>query len=192
MQQKTLRLHPLQLLEICKDVAHIPGFCLLFSTQQSSTSKQCFFSCFPSEKFTILPQNNDPWHHLDTFIHQKVKTYPFFFPVWMGYLSYELGAYIDDSLNYQPKTSLPLASFYKGSIQGCLDLATHTLTLSYTPQQENSSFLQSILKKPYDPSPALHTASIFPLELTQTSDTYVSYKKKIQKIQKLILDGGIK
>ena len=97
-----------ELLELSKLHQESPGTVLLYSGGPQDSAKQSFLFIDPIETVTIYP--NNPWESLNKEI--KLSQDSNNFPEWVGYLSYEMGAFSDGELPYYPPT-IPLAQFYK-------------------------------------------------------------------------------
>jgi para-aminobenzoate synthetase component 1 len=102
----------LELLELAKLHQESPGTVLLYSGGPQDSAKQSFLFLDPSETITIYADDRNPWEALNT--HLKLSNNPENCPEWVGYLSYEMGAFSDPErpLPYYPPT-IPLAQFFK-------------------------------------------------------------------------------
>lgn len=100
----------LELLELAKLHQESPGTVLLYSGGPQDSAKQSFLFLDPSETITIYADNGNPWEVLNT--HLKLSHHPENAPEWVGYLTYEMGAFSDQELPYYPPT-IPLAQFFK-------------------------------------------------------------------------------
>ncbi len=85
-----------------------PGTVLLYSGGPQDSSKQSFLFIDPVETVTIYPDN--PWESLNERL--KLSYDPNNFPEWVGYLTYEMGAFSDLKLPFYPPT-IPLAQFFR-------------------------------------------------------------------------------
>lgn len=97
-----------ELLELAKLHQKSPGTVLLYSGGPQDSAKQSYLFIEPTETLTINSQ--DPWGELNTRL--KLSHHPENAPEWVGYLTYEMGAFSDRELPYYPP-SIPLAQFFK-------------------------------------------------------------------------------
>lgn len=110
-----------EFLELCRKFAGQEGTTLLYSGGNYETS-QCSYLCLlPSHKIVIpLQENQDPWESLKSQIFFDGEESDL--PAWVGYLSYEFGAFSDGQKNVPfHKPSIPLAIFYKPTVVIKLD-----------------------------------------------------------------------
>lgn len=101
-----------ELLELSKLHQKSSGTVLLYSGGPQDSAKQSILFSEPSETITIYADNRNPWDVLNT--HLKFSNNPDNAPEWVGYLSYEMGAFSDQERPlpyYAP--SIPLAQFFK-------------------------------------------------------------------------------
>lgn len=100
-----------ELLELAKAHQESPGTVLLYSGGPQDSAKQSFLFLEPSETLTITNEAN-PWDSLNKQL--KLSHCPSNAPEWVGYISYEMGAFADPErpLPYYPP-SIPLAQFFK-------------------------------------------------------------------------------
>lgn len=101
-----------ELLELAKVHHESPGTVLLYSGGSQDSAKQSFLFVEPSETITIFPNETHPWESLNKQL--KLSHNPENTPEWVGYLSYEMGAFSDPERPlpyYAP--SIPLAQFSK-------------------------------------------------------------------------------
>lgn len=96
-----------ELLELAKLHHASPGTVLLYSGGPQDSAKQSYLFIDPIETVTVT---SDPWDTLNNCI--KLSHHPDNTPEWVGYLTYEMGAFSDQQLPYYPPT-IPLAKFYK-------------------------------------------------------------------------------
>lgn len=92
------------------------GTTLLFSGGNYNSSKTSYLCLFPKEKVVIqLSRNVNPWEDLKKHISSVGHSNDL--PAWVGYLSYEMGAYSDSEIVLESHLpSIPLAIFYKPSV----------------------------------------------------------------------------
>lgn len=170
---------PAQLLEIAGRFADQPGTCLLFSGGSTALSGRSYLCLFPQETLCI-PASADPWEALRAKIGTGVKCGPDI-PAWVGYLSYEMGAFSDRE---KPLTHAlpaePYAYFYRPSVVLALDHASGELDIHADQPFEFDLDLFGVSETPS-----------ISLSLKRDFEPFELYAKKIERIKSHIVDGDI-
>lgn len=172
------------------------GTTLLFSNTESVEASSTLF-LFPHQIIEIDFQEQDPWSRLKKEMGNFKTSSPY--PMWSGYLSYEMGAYTDPKqiLPFSP-SQYPLAYFQKSSIQ--LIQKGGSVTLLIHEEYQNKLLRQAKPCNPYfkesywktffskDPSITSKEGTVFEIE---ESDTLSSYCNKIEQAKEFIKAGDI-
>ncbi len=157
-----------QLFGLAQKYSACVGTAFLYSGAQHECSKKSILAFFPIgyktssspscwEELEQLPFTGDPY------------------PLWIGYLSYEMGAYSDRGKQLPIKElALPHFEFYRYAITIIYDHALLIATFVFDEDQKKIELLPD---------------QIF--ASTTTNDTIESYTQKIKAIQEEILNGNV-
>ena len=114
--------------QLCQSFADQEGTVLFYSGGNYCTAKQSYLCLLPTEKIVIeLQDNKNPWVELKHSLSFSGEDNDL--PAWVGYLSYEIGAFSDAEQQlpfYKPP--IPLAIFYKPSIVIKCDKESHAFS----------------------------------------------------------------
>lgn len=202
--------------------SHHVGTCVLYSGGNYESAQLSFLCLFPYETVWIegqtlwkeclmgdrmsysIPVN--PWETLrqNLVFPQRGNT----FPEWIGFLSYELGAYADEVRNpYISSVNLfrfPEAFFQKCALilsvdhlsgQGRVLVMDHGL---YLLQEEEKEWVERLSSPHHWEELAKNLENVevsssygSPLEWVKPMECYEEYKKKIEVVQDLIRSGDV-
>ena len=101
-----------QFLDLCASFSKIEGTTLLASSEQEGLS---YLSLIPYDVIAIPYFARDPWE----ILKERLGTFNELskLPLWTGFLSYEMGAFVDkDKAIPFHKSSYPLAYFQKSAL----------------------------------------------------------------------------
>lgn len=163
-------------LEIARYYSQIEGTALLYSGGTLDSSKHSFLFVYPIESFSITDVKDcNPWDLLREQITFKKDGLPI--PEWIGYLSYEMGAFSDQDKQtpFHPP-NIPYSIFNRYSLKFVFNHASKRLKIfgeweeSRAAQKLSSGDKVNILKR---------------------GDPYLFYKEKIEKAIDLIFSGDI-
>lgn len=163
------------LLNIARAYADLPGTCLLFSGGHFATSQKSFLFLNPKHIIRLQgPYKSNPWDLLKSKMTLSSQE----FPEWVGFLSYEMGAFSDNEVQhpYYP-SGMPEVYFQQSETVLIYNHTTLVLTCySETPfelirNSKSTSDIQYKLSKNFD-----------------SEETYIS---KVDQAKELIFNGDI-
>lgn len=159
--------------------------CLLFSGGTRETAQKSFLGLFPIEECCLNKGSPSLWSDLQKTIGEGSSSS---LPDWMGYLSYEMGAYVDPSLALPyEKSSLPFAHFFRPGILLEVDREGAATLWSRLDEKETDEFLSSSIWK------SLGEKQILPspkeAKILERSDGQQGYFEKIARIRGYIENG---
>ncbi|MCH9634450.1 MAG: Isochorismate synthase MenF [Chlamydiae bacterium] len=188
----------LRLLEVAGYFDTFSKISLLFSSDHEKTNSSYLFLA-PCDHIEITPNCNQPWKTLKKKLGNfNTSNSPL--PEWIGYLSYEMGAYADSNMILpHSKSPFPLAHFDKFAItllQKDNQITVHIRTIDKIASLPEHTLLKKALnirfwKSLFSESISFSHASkgdIF--EVLQT-DTFESYFEKMNRAQEYIRSGDI-
>lgn len=183
------------------------GVSLLYSGSHASGAGVSYFFLRPLQE-VVVDTEKDPWKALEELLpFPEGPAEPL--PLWVGFLSYELGAYsdLDVVLPHTRSTALPLAHFCRYAFVLQVDHTSNLATLWQatepsealcTQQQELYSFLveypstadrvNSSSPKGYTPAPL--SCGIQCIQ-EHCDEPFACYKEKVLQAQELIRAGDI-
>lgn len=118
------------------------GTALLCSGGEFPLSKKSFLALFPFETISVhadkqqkfylgqngIQLNENPWDGLKKFLGEEAS--PYDLPRWIGYLSYEMGAFVDPLLTIEHcLPEIPLAFFQRHALVLVFDHTAHACFL---------------------------------------------------------------
>lgn len=168
------------------------GSILLYSGGNYDTSEVSYLFLFPFEKIEILASSENPWGELKEQL-QLDQSNACDLPLWVGYLSYELGYATEEIFTPSDDNSNYLAYFQKFKITIRFCHSTNTIAVFVINNillENEQKILQVIVNqdfwnrsyfKPLTPS------KIKNIKRKGSDD----YKKAIEAIKELILDGEV-
>ena len=211
---------PALFLNFCRFFSLYEGTCALYSGGNFDSSKQSFLALFPydviwmnkkqlfREKMGLdyhLKMNiSNPWNGLEAVLPSQNGDSAF--PEWLGFLTYEIGAYSDPQkiIHHHPLDSIPLAYFQKCSVVLAIDHAQKkgkvriadeglyhlgaegTQWVQRLSEPETWQELAENLKFEEDDN-----TYMFPLSLAKPAETFDEYALKINKAKESIQAGNI-
>ena len=161
-----------ELLAIARAYADLPGTCLLYSGGVFDSS-QCSYLClFPKKK--IVASQPDPWKLPLTFSNRS-------YPEWVGYFSYEMGAFSDPEKQIPHLISdIPYGVFYQPSVVIEVDHRTGNARI----YGEEGITIESLKKEIFQSRDSS-------MRIIQKGEKRSNYLKKVREAQKLIRAGDI-
>ncbi len=173
------------------------GTTLLFSSEHHDNATSYLF-LFPYQKISIQSEPN-PWNTLKKKMGDfKSSNSPF--PEWVGFLSYEMGAYSDEHFILpHSKSPYPLAYFQKSAIT--LVQKGSEITVVLRPEFQNAvlekragiadffkqSFWEDFFKNP-PPIPSEQKEHFYEEEEQESRESYI---KSMERAQEYIRAGDI-
>lgn len=191
-------------LNICKNFNHYTGTCVLYSGGSYDSARRSFLCLFPYE---ILWIQNDqlicnPWDALQEKL--SFSNLNSNFPEWLGFFSYEIGAFSDaDKQLTLPFSEFPQAYFQKCALILAVDHQSGTgrvrimNEMLYLVGEEEKEWIQRLSNELEWEALAAHTkalkndSSFPPLYFSTPMEDYETYKKKVEFAQDLIHAGDI-
>lgn len=167
-----LRLTKEEFLHLGHQFSKQEGTAFLYSGGSYASSRFSFLCLFPTEKIVVELDGNNPWSTLKDKLHLSGEQSDL--PSWVGYLSYELGAFSDTKTIPFHASPIPLAIFYKPS-----------LILRYDHQ---GGFAEGDLQEFHKQK--FNTSQTFRLKCIQ-KESEESFIEKIQIAKEKIVDGCI-
>lgn len=191
--------------------------CSLLCSGETFSSNSSFLSLFPYEYFYLTPTTfrshnqhysydptiDNPWDLIQNAVGGLSEDTQSSVPIWMGYFSYEMGAY-SHRYKYLPFHSpdIPLAYFFKPAL---VLKQTADKKLYFCFREESLTKLretEALLLKRFASKPCLELLfdypRVFPEEDSDIGSTRLvstfqksSYKEKFLKIKKALLKGDV-
>ncbi|NCF70975.1 MAG: anthranilate synthase component I family protein [Chlamydiales bacterium] len=204
------------LFQLAKAYKNIKG-CSLLCSGGTPSSQSSFFSLFPYEYFYLTPtvfrshnqhysydpKIDNPWDLAQKVVGGLSERVLDSIPLWMGYFSYEMGAY-SHRYKYLPfhPPDIPLAYFFKPAL---VFKQTADKKLYFCFREESLTKLketEALLLKRFINNPCLELLFDYP-KVFSSQETYLgsakliskfrkhSYKEKFLKVKKALLRGEV-
>lgn len=159
-----------ELLGLARKYADLPGTTLFYSGGVFESSQRSYLCLYPKKK--IVAPDHDPWSLPISYSGRQ-------YPEWVGYFSYEIGAFSDPEKRIPySKSDLPFALFYQPSTVLEVDHRTGKATVH---GDQNIDF--QCVKQEAQKSPSLR--------MVQKGEEQSVYLDKVKKAQQLIREGEI-
>lgn len=170
MSSNNLYLTREELLGLARKYADLPGTTLFYSGGVFDSSQRSYLCLHPKEK--IVANNQNPWNLPITFSGRQ-------YPEWVGYFSYEMGAFSDPEKKIPHlKSDLPYAVFYQPSTVLEVDHRTGKATV-HGDQKIDLQEVEQGVQKPAS------------LRMIQKGEEQAVYLNKVREAQQLIREGEI-
>ncbi|MGK5595134.1 MAG: anthranilate synthase component I family protein [Parachlamydiaceae bacterium] len=163
---------------------------LFFSGGAYDSSEKSFLFLYPTDRVELIYQQGvDPWQSL--IDKTPVTSTSIEFPEWVGFLSYELGAFSDTSkqIPYHPH-QLPLACFFKPSLTLILEHTSNSLSALITPEYIGPPINEQLLLRWIEKGSLLQELK-YPLLKCIGQETQESFCYKVLQAKEHILEGNI-
>lgn len=169
-----------KLLKLASQYAHLDGTTLLYTGEGHEGSSYLYL--FPTKTFVISPPfKKNPWEILkEKMVFSQVDERA---PSYVGYLTYELGAYTEEHLtlpNNNP--GVPYALFFQHSWMLKVD-HTNDEALIFATEEGTQKF--------HDEKMEVVTSQESSWRLSERSDTKKSYMDKVEQVKRAIVDGDV-